>query len=257
MMRAPRLTGLRRPQPGPRAKPARRARGAFLPGFLAGLLTGLAVALAVALYVTRTPVPFVDKLPQRTAEQDAAEAAKNRNWDPNAAMPGKAVRPPATQASAPAQAGSAPAAGPGAAAAPGGAAPGRDPAAILAGAAVPALAASAPRTETKADAKSDAKSDAKGASGKADPAAAARPGDLFIVQAGAFQRAEEADAQRAKLSLLGLESRVVERPQAGGRIVFRVRLGPFEKAAEAETARERIAASGIEAVVLRAEKGAP
>jgi cell division protein FtsN len=249
MMRTPRLTGLRRPQPGPRAKPARRARGAFLPGFLAGLLTGLAVALAVALYVTRTPVPFVDKFPQRTAEQDAAEAAKNRNWDPNAAMPGKAVRPPATQASAPAQAGSAPAAGPGAAAAPGVAAPGRDPAAILAGAAVPALAASAPRAETKADAKADPKSDARGASAKADPAAAARPGDLFIVQAGAFQR--------AKLSLLGLESRVVERPQAGGRSVFRVRLGPFEKAAEAETARERIAASGIEAVVLRAEKGAP
>ena len=245
------MTPKRRLPRAPRTAHARLARGAFLPGFLAGLLTGLAVALAVALYVTRTPVPFLDKLPQRTAEQDAAEAAKNRNWDPNAAMPGKAVRPPATPASAPEQAGSAPDPGQGAVTAPGGS--GRDPAAILAGAAVPAKPASAPRGETQPDAKADA----KGASAKADPTAAARPGEPFIVQAGAFQRAEEADAQRAKLSLLGLEARVVERSQAGGRSVYRVRLGPFDKASDAEAARDRIAASGIEAVVLRAEKATP
>ena len=218
------------PGGGPRLAPRGAMRGGFLAGFLAGLLAGLAVALAVALYVTRTPVPFVDKLPQRTAEQDAAEAARNRNWDPNAGLPGKAVRPPATPASA-AGAGSA-----------------RDPAAILAGAAVPAQSASAPRAEVRGDAKGAPKGDA---------AAQARPGEVFLVQAGAFQRAEEADAQRAKLSMLGLEARVVERPQASGRSVYRVRLGPFDKAADAEAARERIAASGIEAVVLRAEKGAP
>ena len=77
------------------------------------------------------------------------------------------------------------------------------------------------------------------------------------MQAGAFQRIEDADAQRAKLSLLGLEARVIERPQAGGRIVYRVRLGPFDKPADAEAARERIATSGIEAVVLRAERTSP
>ena len=238
-----------KPVPIPRAASrggaARAARGGFLPGFLAGLLTGLAVALAVALYITKTPVPFVDKLPQRTAEQDAAEAAKNRNWDPNAAMPGKAVRAPASQASAAA----------GAASAASAAAAGtsmRDPAAILAGAAVPAAADSAPRGENKAEARTDAKGAAKG-----DPAAAARPAEVFIVQAGAFQRTEEADAQRAKLGMLGLEARVVERTQASGRSVYRVRLGPFDKAADAEAARERIAASGVEAVVLRAERSTP
>ena len=49
-------------------------RGGFITGLVVGLVLGLGVALAVALYVTKTPVPFIDKLPQRTAEQDAAEA---------------------------------------------------------------------------------------------------------------------------------------------------------------------------------------
>ena len=40
-----------------------------------GIVLGLAAALAVAVYVTKVPVPFVNKVPQRTAEQDAAEAA--------------------------------------------------------------------------------------------------------------------------------------------------------------------------------------
>ncbi|MEN9420285.1 MAG: hypothetical protein RI988_3906 [Pseudomonadota bacterium] len=224
---------------------ARAQRGAFLPGFLAGLVTGLAVALAVALYVTKTPVPFVDKLPQRTAEQDAAEAAKNRNWDPNAALPGKGVRPAAAPASA-AAASAASGAGAAASAAAGPGQSARDPAAILAGAAVPATSASAVRVEPKSG---EAKGDAK--------AGAPRPGELYLVQAGAFQRAEEAEAQRAKVGLLGLEARVVERAQSSGRTVYRVRLGPFDKPADAEAARDRLAASGIEAVVLRAERGAP
>ena len=75
-------------------------RGGFITGLVVGLLVGLGVALAVALYVTKTPVPFIDKLPQRTAEQDAAEAAKNKNWDPNAPLAGKnPARPPLPAAS--------------------------------------------------------------------------------------------------------------------------------------------------------------
>lgn len=198
--------------------------GRFLPGFVVGLVVGLGIALAVAMYVTRTPVPFIDKLPQRTPAQDAAEAARNRNWDPNAALPGKGVRPQA--ASAPQAAASAPA--PVAAAS----APARDPAAILSGAAVEAGAEPPP---------------AKGARAGTEP---------FIVQAGAFQRAEDAEAQRARIGMLGMESRIVERQQSG-RTIFRVRLGPFDRQSEAETVRERLAASGLEAVTMRVEKAAP
>ena len=69
-----------------------RQRGGFAMGLIVGLLIGLALALGVALYVTKVPVPFVNKVPQRTAEQDAAETEKNKNWDPNAPLSGKARR---------------------------------------------------------------------------------------------------------------------------------------------------------------------
>ena len=41
-------------------------RGGFAVGLIIGLLIGLALALGVALYVTKVPVPFVNKVPQRT-----------------------------------------------------------------------------------------------------------------------------------------------------------------------------------------------
>jgi len=76
-------------------------RGGFFVGAIVGLLIGLALALGVALYVTKVPVPFIDKVPQRTAEQDAAEAEKNKNWDPNAGLAGRNPARPATAGSAP------------------------------------------------------------------------------------------------------------------------------------------------------------
>ena len=65
-----------------------------------GLLIGLAVALGVALYVTKAPNPFVNKVPARPPAQDAAEAERNRNWDPNSALAGR--NPAPVPASAPA-----------------------------------------------------------------------------------------------------------------------------------------------------------
>ena len=41
-------------------------RGGFMVGLVVGLLIGLALALGVALYVTKVPVPFINKVPQRT-----------------------------------------------------------------------------------------------------------------------------------------------------------------------------------------------
>src|ERR1700710_1991208 len=70
-------------------------RGGFGMGLIVGLLVGLAISLAVALYIAKIPIPFVNKVPQRTAEQDAAEAAKNKNWDPNAPPAGQ--NPPRPQ----------------------------------------------------------------------------------------------------------------------------------------------------------------
>ena len=71
--------------------------GGTVLGFILGLVVGLAVALAVAVYVTKVPIPFVNKGQSRSPEQDAAENKKNKDWDPNAPLYGKN---PVKQASA-------------------------------------------------------------------------------------------------------------------------------------------------------------
>ncbi len=223
-----------------------RQRGGFAVGLIIGLLIGLALALGVALYVTKVPIPFINKVPQRTADQDAAEIQKNKNWDPNSPLYGKNPAKPGSAASGtvtplppvaapqsgalpmPAVTGSVtppPAAA--RASAPAGA---RDPAAILAD------KAAAPRIT----------SSASGAAGGADPFS-------YFVQAGAYGRTEDAEAQRAKLAMLGLEGRLTEREQAG-RTVYRVRLGPFDKKGDAEAAKERLAGAGVEAALVRVQR---
>lgn len=198
-------------------------RGGFAMGLIVGLLIGLALALAVALYVTKVPVPFVNKVPQRTAEQDAAEQEKNRNWDPNAGLNHRAgSRPPAT-ASAPAGAAPAAAVTPPVAAAPQ-ASSARDPAAILAA--------------------------REGAAVKPTPAA--DPFNYFV-QAGAFARPEDAEQQRARLAMMGYEAKVTEREQSG-RTVYRVRIGPFPAKDGADGAKDKLAAAGVESALVRVQK---
>ena len=50
-----------------------RQRGNTVLGFILGLVVGLTVALVVAIYVTKVPIPFLNKGLSRNAEQDAAE----------------------------------------------------------------------------------------------------------------------------------------------------------------------------------------
>ena len=66
-----------------------RQRGNTVLGFILGLVVGLTVALVVAIYVTKVPIPFLNKGLSRNAEQDAAEQIKNKDWDPNAPLYGK------------------------------------------------------------------------------------------------------------------------------------------------------------------------
>ena len=195
-------------------------RGGFALGLIAGLLLGLTLALGVALYVTKVPVPFLNKVPQRTAEQDAAEAERNKNWDPNAPLAGKpAVRGAAPGASA----------APAPARAPMVTTPPPSPAAKPAAAAVAASAAVARSTKPGTDA------------------------FVYFVQVGAYARPEDAEQQRARVGLMGLAAKVTEREQSG-RTVFRVRLGPFERKGDADAAQERLAGNGVEAALVRVER---
>ena len=67
----------------------RQQTGNVIVGIIIGVVLGLAAALAVAVYVTKVPVPFLNKGQSRTPEQDAAESRKNKDWDPNAPLYGK------------------------------------------------------------------------------------------------------------------------------------------------------------------------
>jgi len=64
---------------------------------------------------------------------------------------------------------------------------------------------------------------------------------------------EDAEAQRAKLSLMGVEAKVTEREQSG-RQVFRVRVGPFDKKEDADRSKERLEASGVETALVRVQR---
>jgi len=208
-------------------------RGGTIVGFILGLLVGLAAALAVAVYVTKVPIPFVNKIKSRALDKD--EVQRNKNWDINAPLTGKsAAQPGAAPAAAPAPDKAATADKP-ATAAPGPGAASDDPLGDLArarAAAVPAAAANAPAAPAPA-----AAADAYG----------------YFVQAGAFRTEKDADAQRAKLAMLGWEARVSEREQSG-RVVYRVRVGPFAKRDDAEVLKGKLEGAGVESNLVRVQR---
>ena len=77
-----------------------KQRGGTFLGFVIGVVVGLGAALAVAVYVTKVPIPFVNKGQSRTADQDAAETKKNKDWDPNTPLYGKNPAKPAAPVAA-------------------------------------------------------------------------------------------------------------------------------------------------------------
>jgi cell division protein FtsN len=87
------------------------------------------------------------------------------------------------------------------------------------------------------------------------PAAAAGGPDpfMYFVQAGAFRTPDDAEAQRAKLSLMGIEARVTEREQAG-RQVYRVRVGPFNNKDDADRQKDKLDAGGFETALVRVQR---
>jgi cell division protein FtsN len=224
-------------------------RGSTLVGFIIGLLVGMTVALGVAIYVTKVPIPFMNKGQARTAEQEAAEAEKNKDWDPNAPLYGKKgnksgdkadeTKPDAAAKVDPKSA---------------------DPLGDLA-----KVKAAEPKPDAKA--KSEAKAaepkpveakpvEAKASEKAADAMVDVKPSNtdpfIYFVQAGAYRTPEEAQAQRAKTALLGLDSKISERDQ-GGRTVYRVRVGPLDKA-EAERVRAKLDAAHIDSAMVRVQR---
>ncbi|MEO5697552.1 MAG: SPOR domain-containing protein [Burkholderiaceae bacterium] len=208
-------------------------RGGFAVGLIVGLLVGLTLALGVALYVTKVPVPFINKVPQRTAGQDAAEIEKNKNWDANGPLYGKnPARPNGANGGAVAPA-------PGSKSLP------ATPPALKSddtAAALPVPEPSGAAAEKPLPAPKITSTVPAGA----DPF-------TYFVQAGAYSRTEDAEQQRARLAMLGMESRITDREQAG-RTVYRVRVGPFSKKSDADNAKAKLSSENVEASLVRVQR---
>jgi cell division protein FtsN len=196
--------------------------GGTVLGFIIGVMFGLAIATGVAIYVAKVPVPFVNKNTSRTSDQDAAEQEKNKGWDPNAALRGRIVVQPAPPASSPASE------------------------AVVNNA--PAPTATPPSASRPPAA--DPLGDFAAARAGTPPAPAAADPFIYFVQAGAFRTPDDAEAQRARLSLMGVEARVSEGDQSG-RVMYRVRVGPMQNKDAADRVKDRLSGDGFEAALVR------
>ena len=195
----------------------------MLLGIFIGLVLGMLIALGVVWYLRQAPLPFEDKY--RGAEPAAPAGAEPRTLP----LPGKDIsaekprfdfygilegkNPP----------------------------PGGEPAAPK-----PEAPAPTPPVATKPAPTPPAATPATA------PATAGTHDTLFL-QAGAFQKAAEADNLRAKLTLLGFETMVVEADIPDKGHVWRVRTGPYGSPESMNRARQELAQNGIQATMVRAQ----
>ena len=74
--------------------------------------------------------------------------------------------------------------------------------------------------------------------------------EAVFLQTGSFQNASDADNQKAKLAMMGVEASV-QQVMLQDKVWFRVRLGPFKKPADVANIRSELAKQGIEANIVK------
>jgi cell division protein FtsN len=77
------------------------------------------------------------------------------------------------------------------------------------------------------------------------------PKDVYYIQAGSFQNPADADNQKARLAILGVESSVEPTVLPDKGTHYRVRLGPFAKLDELNRVRQTLAQNGIDAALVK------
>ena len=197
----------------------RRERGGTLTGIIVGLILGLLIAVGVAITITKTPLPFVDKISKQS--QPAGELG-----DPNKTLPGGARerreqltdKDPAVQ-----QVGPEPAITP----------------------QVTPQVTAPPAPERSRDKE------------KTPPAPAVDPAPderfTYYLQAGAFREPNDAEATKAKLALMGVAAHIAERQSDLGTL-YRVRVGPFADVETMNRTRVRLSDNGVDVAVVRVPK---
>ena len=220
------------------SKPA-KGRGVTLYGVVLGLILGLAAAVAVALFVTQVPMPFSDKA-SRSAPKVLLPDVRDAP-DPNIGLQGRSPVIPGTGVT------------PSEVPPPGVVAPGQqaDPGTDDLGNLIARLGKEAAPVESQVSTPSPVATPSPPANTPAPPAATAtqKQGTYFL-QAGAFRAADDAEAMRARVLMLGLTAHV-EPAKVNGGTVHRVRVGPFKGLDDMNQARGRLGAEKIETSIVR------
>lgn len=198
----------------PKRTPAKKkAHGGTLVGLFIGLVFGIVGAAAVVWYINKMPTPFNKQVTQ------PAPAKPENGKPPAAGAPANAAAN--TPAPLPGKPG--------------------DPVPekrfqfydILPG---------------KAEAKVDPAAKPEQPEAKESKESALK--EPIFLQAGSFQTAGDADNQKAKLALLGMEA-AIQQVMLQDKVWYRVRLGPFAKMDEVNRVRAELAKQGVEAAVVK------
>ncbi|HRE16508.1 MAG TPA: SPOR domain-containing protein [Rhodocyclaceae bacterium] len=208
----------------PRQSPAPKfkARGGTLLGMFLGLVIGVAAAAGVVWYMNKTPIPFVNGKPA-TATTNGAPGTPGTTPDKPAAHVGNGA--PAT---------------------PEGPLP-------LPGKPGDPIPEKRFQFYDILPGKAEAIPDPKPAAAQQSETKPEELKNPIYLQAGSFSTAQDADNQKAKLALIGLEAGV-QQVMVQDKTYFRVRLGPYAKMDEANKIRSELVKAGIEATLVKKEQ---
>lgn len=193
----------------------KKSGGGTLVGLFAGLVIGVLCAAGVVWYIKGTPAPFKNLPTPASAPPPPAVAAQPGNPPVPLALPGKPGDPvPQTSDK-----------------------PRFDFYKILPGnaEAIPDPQAADPKAPATADTKSEKELLLK---------------EPIYLQTGSFQNAADADNQKAKLAMMGMEASV-QQVMLQDKVWFRVRLGPFRKMDDVTATRSDLAKQGVESNVVK------
>ena len=207
-----------KPRRNTSAASRKRSGGSTLLGLFIGLVIGVLAAAAVVWYIFKTPTPFTNKgqpVPASAPPVAAAPAAAQQPAAPMA-LPGKPGDPIPQN----------------------GEKPRFDFYKIL-----PGNSDAIPDPKPPEVKPPDAK---EGEASKVDTALK----EPVYLQTGSFQSAGDADAQKARLAMMGVEASV-QQVMLQDKVWYRVRLGPFKKVDELNGMRSELAKQGIGTNVVK------
>lgn len=222
-----------------RRKSSTKSKSNIFSGVIIGLVLGLGVAVAVAFFITQAPMPFMDKA-SRGIESILLPPDPKLAPDPNQALYGSSTA-----------AGSAIFSGP--------------EAEVANQLGLPSIT-STPQTTIQptpdsldnliaqlSTPETSAPSIPKPPAATPSPAPKAEPKagtNTYFLQAGAFHSAQDADAMRARIIMLGLHCNITA-GELNGKPIHRVRVGPFQGIDDMNKARSVLVKEKIETSVVR------